>query len=244
MVRDAADTASKDEGRGDKDAESDDGSGDSMEAQAPQGSSSGSPGKSRRLRKDSLENLDADPWASPVVRKGLTSDVRNDRTPQNAVTAAKPLPPNFGESMRTTSNITTHSEGPNAGAPSGQGGNNSLTSGDEGSGAWSSYAAAGSGISGNGGLGGEGFGGNDDGQQPGAIPSRSLGGGRTTGGGARETVTITVTGGRSDRASVGRGWAGVGHVGKNVPASYARSCLPRRAGRPQITALASGAIRP
>lgn len=165
------------------------------ETPTPHESLSEFPGKSRRLRKDSLENLDADPWASPAVHKGLTHDVRNEATPQNSVTAVKIIPNGLTESTRTTSNFTTRSGGPNpSGSGTVQNGHGTTTPGDESSGAWGSYGASESGLagSGNGGLGGEGYGGSGQGQQPGGIPTRSIGGGRTRGGGAQETVTITV----------------------------------------------------
>ena len=150
-----------------------------------------SPNKSRRLRKDSLENLDADPWASPAMPKGRTNDIQNEVTPANTVTAAKSIPNGFGEPHRTTSAFTTHSTDP---APSGTGtAPGAPASGDEGSGGWGSLGG-GLSNSGGSGLGGEGFGsgGGDQGQQPGSTPSRALGGGRRTTGGVEETVTITL----------------------------------------------------
>ena len=67
-----------------------------------------SPGKSRKLRKDSLQNIDADPWASPAMHKGHTHTVQNEATPgANVTTSARPLANGTG-ATRTTSAFTTH----------------------------------------------------------------------------------------------------------------------------------------
>ena len=154
-------------------------------AQETGSTTSSSPGKSRRLRKDSLENLEADPWASPAVSKTQTSTVRNEATPSaEAITAVKPTRAAFGEPARTTSAFTTHSEAGN--------GNDSIGDLNGGIDPESGTGWGSSGAS-RGGLGG-GFGssGNDSGNPPGGGTIRSLGGGRTTTTGAEEVVTVTL----------------------------------------------------
>ena len=152
---------------------------------------SNSPGKSRRLRKDSLENLDADPWASPALHKGHTHDVQNEATTSDAATAAKPIPNGRSEPSRTTSTFTTNAEDDSvpvesAGTPPA----------DAGVGGWGSYGTTNGGLSGAApeGLAGEGFGSSADerGRQPAGIMPRSLGGGRTTNRGVEETVIVTL----------------------------------------------------
>ena len=156
-------------------------------AQDNQATPSNSPGKSRRLRRDSLENLEADPWASPAVSNTKTSTVRNEDTPSNdAITAAKPTRAGLGDTVRTTSAFTTHSD---AGAGSDSIGNLNGDTGptpDPGAGWGASNAERG-------GLGG-GFGssGDSSGNAPGGGTVRSLGGGRTTTSGADEVVTVTL----------------------------------------------------
>lgn len=146
-----------------------------------------SPTKSRRLRKDSLENLDEDPWASPALHKGHTHIVNNDATPSSNPTAAKPLKNGLSEPSRTTSAFTTHSDDP-VSTPM-------ASEGPSGSG-WGSDGPASGGFSGSGqsGLGGGGFGssGDDHGNNTGGGVGRSLGGGRTINRGVEETVTVTL----------------------------------------------------
>lgn len=151
-----------------------------------------SPGKSRRLRKDSLENLEADPWAAPALHKGHTHDVQNEATPTNAITAAKPLINGRAEPARTTSTFTTNAGDDPAGAPS-QDSVDART--DPANGGWGSYGpSSGAGASAAG-IGGGGFGsaGDEGDRRPGGtnLP-RSFGGGRTTSRGVEETVTITL----------------------------------------------------
>lgn len=149
---------------------------------------SNSPGKSRRLRKDSLENLDADPWASPAISKNQTNPVRNQVTPSaNAVTAVKPTRAGLGEDARTTSAFTTHSD---VGASNGSAGdfNDQIGGNAETGEGWSSSGT------GQGGLDTGGFGTARDGSghPSGGGTVRSLGGGRTTTSGAEETITVTL----------------------------------------------------
>ena len=154
-----------------------------------------SPGKSRRIRKDSLENLDADPWASPSTAKTQTSAVRNHATPSlNSVTAVKPIRNALNEPSRTTSAFTTHSDNPAAGestsAPNG-----AAEPTAEGGAGWGSYGAPGGGFPGAGqaGLGGGfGSGGDEQSNAPGGGAGRSLGGGRHINRGADEVVTVAL----------------------------------------------------
>ena len=154
------------------------------------------PAKSRRIRKDSLEDIDADPWASPALHKGHTHIVNNDATPKtNGTTAARPIATSNPGASRTTSAFTTHSEEPNP--SSGISGN--TPSGNEDtrpvSGGWGGYDNANTGFS-NGDqsdLAAAGFGnGGNDSNNPNERVVRSLGGGRTTNRGIEETVTITM----------------------------------------------------
>ncbi|KAL2052166.1 hypothetical protein ABVK25_007608 [Lepraria finkii] len=146
-----------------------------------------SPSKSRRLRKDSLENLDDDPWASPALHRGHTHIVNSESTPSNT-TSAKPLRNGLGEPSRTTSTFTTHSEEP-VSTPM-------ATEENAGGLGWGSGAPPSGGFPGSGqsGLGGGGFGSSGDGQgnNAGGSLGRSLGGGRTINRGIEETVTVTL----------------------------------------------------
>ncbi|MCJ1319606.1 Sorting nexin mvp1 [Xylographa vitiligo] len=155
------------------------------------------PAKSRRIRKDSLEDIDADPWSSPAMHKGHTHIVSNDATPKtNGTTAARPITTSNLEASRTTSAFTTHSEEPN---PSSGGISGTTPSGNEDtrpiSGGWGGYDNANAGFP-NGDqpdLGAAGFGnGGDDSNNPSERVVRSLGGGRTTNRGVEEMVTITM----------------------------------------------------
>ncbi|KAL8843241.1 MAG: hypothetical protein Q9176_002194 [Flavoplaca citrina] len=147
-----------------------------------------SPPKSKQLGRDSLENLDADPWGSPALHKGHThtNPVRNDATPSsNGVTAARPLVGAAAGNNRTTSAFTTHSEPPDS-ASSTLANDDTTTGQTDGSaGGWGSF-----GNPGQGGLG-NGFGGDDQGNQSSRPVSRSLGGGRTNRH-IEETVTVTL----------------------------------------------------
>ena len=162
--------------------------------QSEQRTPSNSPGKSRRIRKDSLDNLDADPWASPAIAKGQTSAVHNDATPsQNTSTAAKPTRSGVSEPSRTTSAFTTHSEIPTA---------NDSTTGTNGadvipeaSVGWGSYGASGGDFTraGQSGLDeGFGSGGAEQRNPTSGGAGRSLGGGRVTNRGAEDLVTVTL----------------------------------------------------
>ncbi|MCJ1401195.1 Sorting nexin mvp1 [Xylographa trunciseda] len=155
------------------------------------------PAKSRRIRKDSLEDIDADPWASPALHKGHTHAVSNDATPKtNGITAARPIATGDLGTSRTTSAFTNHAEEPN---PSSGDISGTTSTGNEGSGptsgGWGGYDNANAGFP-NGDqpdLGATGFGnGGDDSNNPSDRVIRSLGGGRTISRGVEETVTITM----------------------------------------------------
>ncbi|KAL9609012.1 MAG: hypothetical protein Q9167_006198 [Letrouitia subvulpina] len=141
--------------------------------------------KSRRLRRDSLENLDADPWGSPAMHKGHTHTVNNEATPStNGITAARPLGGAAG-SARTTSSFTTHSAAPDS-TPATLAGNDRSTRDENhgNAGGWGSF-----GNPGHGGLDAGGFGGS--GGDQGHAGGRSLGGGRTNRD-IGETITVTL----------------------------------------------------
>lgn len=158
--------------------------------------SSSSPSKSRRLQRDSLENLDADPWGSPALHKGHTHPINNEVTPTNSTTSARPLGRGVLAASRTTSNFTTHAEDPTSNPASA----GEITSGeppvDESGGGWGSYGAPVNEYSATiqPELSGEDFGsgGNDQRNNPGRAAGRSIGGGRNSNRGNEETVTVTL----------------------------------------------------
>lgn len=152
---------------------------------------SSSPYKSRRLRKDSLENLEDDPWGSPALHKNHTHTVNNEATPSSNPTAAKPLRNGLSEPSRTTSTFTTHSGDPiTASSPMAP-----ESHADVGGGGWGSDGPPHGGFSGaqQSGLSGGGFGASGDEQGNDASGNRrSLGGGRVHNRGVEETVTVTL----------------------------------------------------
>lgn len=150
-----------------------------------------SPPKSRRIRKDSLENLDEDPWSSPALHKGHTHIVNNEATPPSSSTAAKPIRNGLTEPSRTTSAFTTYSDHPSSPMPSG--GDTREPSMDGGAGGWGSEGRPSGGFP-TAGQSGGGFGssGEDQGNHTGGSIGRSLGGGRTINRGVEETVTVTL----------------------------------------------------
>ncbi|KAL9040637.1 MAG: hypothetical protein Q9214_004406, partial [Letrouitia sp. 1 TL-2023] len=154
-------------------------------AASDQPSPSDSTPKSRRLRRDTLENLDADPWGSPAMHKGHTYTVNNEATPStNGTTAARPLGGAAG-SARTTSSFTTHSAAPDSTSSTLAGNDGSTRDPNHGNaGGWGSF-----GNPGHGGLDGGGFGGS--GGDQGHAGGRSLGGGRTNRD-IGETITVTL----------------------------------------------------
>jgi len=148
-----------------------------------------SPSKSRRLRKDSLENLDDDPWASPALHKNHTHTVNNDATPPSTSTAAKPLRNGLSEPSRTTSAFTTHTQDPTSTSPSMA----TDPPADGSGGGWGSDGPPNNSFTGaeQPGLSGGGFA-DGQGSHTGENAGRSLGGGRTYNRGAEETVIITL----------------------------------------------------
>ena len=145
------------------------------------------PSKSRRFRKDSLDDPEADPWASPAPNKNTTLPI-NSKIP----TAAKPISNGYRGANRTTSAFTTHSADPGSNsstlgtdAPSGDG----VTPG------WGSYENSGSSFP-NGdqsGLGSSGFGSGDGPERnPNPAISQNLSRSKNTSRGVEETVTISV----------------------------------------------------
>ena len=148
------------------------------------------PSKSRRLRKDSLENLDNDPWASPALHANHTHTVHNEATPKANPTAAKPIRNGLSEPSRTTSAFTTHSDDPASSSPTLAGGQPGDGSGE----GWGSDRPTSGGFSGavRSGPNGGGFGSGGDERENSAGNRRSLGGGRTYSRGVEETVTVTL----------------------------------------------------
>lgn len=160
-----------------------------------QSSSSSSPAKSRRLRKDSLENLEADPWGSPAMHNGHTHPVNNEATQDSSgTTAARPLGNGMTGPPRTTSAFTTHADDASkpasviedtSGAPPGDGSG----------GGWGSFGAPSSFSNpSQSGLGGEGFGSGGDDQRShrGGSLGRSLGGSHHANRAADEIITVTL----------------------------------------------------
>ena len=163
---------------------------------AEQTASESSPSKSRRIRKDSMENLESDPWASPALHKGHTHTVENEATPStNRVTAARPISTGLGGTTRTTSTFTTH--GDDRSSVQIEDTERASRSQPDGNGTgWGSYGNSGDGFTSGGpaGIGAEGFATSRDGQgmHPGSAIGRSLGGGRTISRGVEETVNVNL----------------------------------------------------
>ena len=160
--------------------------------------STATPTKSRRIRRDSLENLDSDPWGSPAMHRGHTHTVENEVTPSKGVTAVRPMNNGVGGSARTTSAFTTHSDLPTSTASTLEGDESSGGRPVDGSGGgWDSYGNSTSGFTGSAqsGTGAEGFASDLDGQggnHTGGGTSRSLGSGGTTNRSVEEIVTVVL----------------------------------------------------
>ena len=152
----------------------------------------GTPAKSRKLRKDSLENLDADPWASPALHKGHTHTVQNEATPSaNGTTIARPLV-NGVDDERTTSAFTTYASENHSGQadiPRETTSNNRTSPGQGAD--WGGFGASGQGDT-QSGLGG--FGSPEDGHNsmPPNSTRRAIGGGKTVSRDNNEVVTVTL----------------------------------------------------
>ena len=149
------------------------------------------PSKSRRLRKDSLENLEDDPWGSPALHNNHTHSVSNEQTTSSNPTTAKPLRNGLSEPSRTTSAFTTHSEDTTTRSstmatdnrPVGGGGEWGVDGPNAGF-----TGAQQSGFS----SGGFGLNNGEQGSSTGEGIRRSLGGGRTYTRGVEETVTVSL----------------------------------------------------
>lgn len=148
--------------------------------------------KSRRLERDSLENLDADPWGSPAMLKSHTHEVNNEATPSNNVTAAMPIGNGLMGPTRTTSAFTTHADVPPS-KTSPVGGNGSQDPPTDESGGWASYGASGNDFQSprQSGLSGEGYNGDNRRSPSGDIAGRSIGGRHINRGGG-EIITVTL----------------------------------------------------
>ena len=154
-----------------------------------------SPSKSRRLRKDSLETVEADPWASPALHKGHTHTVNNEATPSAVeTTAARPLTNGVSGPARTTSSFTTHAAD-DVSTPADETNPSSYAHGSGGD--WATYEPhnRGFGNTGENDMSSAAFGGSareDQAHLPGSGFGRSLGGGRTTNRAIEETTTVTL----------------------------------------------------
>ena len=154
---------------------------------------SATPAKSRKLRKDSLDNLNADPWASPALHKGHTHAVQNEATPSvDGTTSARPLV-NGTDAARTTSAFTTyasdsqpgHADTSNERQPRDRSGSGGVAD-------WGGFGGSGQ-ADPNGGMGG-GFdsAGDGHGNVPPHSTRRAIGGGKTANRGNEEVVTVTL----------------------------------------------------
>ena len=154
------------------------------------------PSKSRRFRKDSLDDPEADPWASPAPNKNTTLPVSNNAT-LKPTTAARPISNGYRGASRTTSAFTTHSVDP--GSNSSNLGADAPSQGATTPG-WGSYDNSGSNFPngdqsglGNSDLGNAGFGSSDGPERnPNPTALQTLGRNKSTSRGVEETVTITV----------------------------------------------------
>ena len=141
-----------------------------------------------KIRRDSLLDAEADPWASPAVPKPQTKVVQNEITPPQETTTARPVARSVPS--RTTSAFTTQPEGPSTSSRD----STTVTADDPSVAAvgWDNFGTPSPNFS-NGlaaGLGSGGFGGEDPNLS--GRPNRALGGGRTTSRGVEETVTISL----------------------------------------------------
>jgi sorting nexin-8 len=147
--------------------------------------------KPRTMRKDSLEFPEADPWASPAMHKGHNHNASPSRTNGTSRATSNGV----REPVRTTSNFTTASTEPSNSA-SNQ--NSRDAPAIPVAGVWGSYdgnSNASFNNSANSTIGGDGFGdsGGGDRDRPGPnAPGRSFGGGRVTGNGVEEIITVAL----------------------------------------------------
>ncbi|MCJ1333542.1 Sorting nexin mvp1 [Thelotrema lepadinum] len=152
------------------------------------GSITSSPSKPRQINRDSLNDSEVDPWASPAAGRGQTQPVQNNSTPDHGITTARPII--SSSATRTTSAFTT-----NASDPDGSSKMSTSSIGDNvaggASGAWGGLGNAGFSSTNQDGLAGTGFGsGGDD--QPNPRANRAFGPNRNATRPIEETVTITL----------------------------------------------------
>lgn len=148
------------------------------------------PANPRAVRQSPIDFPETDPWASPALHRGHNHDTSSVKANE----AFNPTSNGIQEPVRTTSNFTTaSSEQPNrtASQPPGD------TPAAPTAGVWGSYdsvQATTFGNSENPTIGGGGFGNSGDGGDRPVrnTPSRSFGGGRVTGGGVEENITVTL----------------------------------------------------
>jgi sorting nexin-8 len=150
-----------------------------------------SPSKPNNVRKEFIDDAEADPWGSPALHKGHNHDTipRTNGIPRAEINGVH-------EPVRTTSTFTTTSVDDSAAgnAPDRPAEDPAAPT----SNAWGSYdvpsgppfgAPAGSGLGG----GGFGDGSGGDGDRPASNnPIQSFGGGRVTGGGVEEIIQISL----------------------------------------------------
>ena len=148
------------------------------------------PSKSRQIDRNTFNESEVDPWASPVTAKGRAQLVSNaSATEHSESTASQPIIST--SATRTTSTFTTNASDPDASSrlPGSEIGDNAVGGA---SGAWEGLGNAGFSGTNSNGLSGSGFGsGGDDQHNP--RPSRSFGANRNNSSRPiEETVTITL----------------------------------------------------
>ena len=143
----------------------------------------------RRMRQDSLENLDSDPWASPAMSKPLGPPTPGSATKLNGIIQNGASADDRNLPARTTSTFTTHGASGN-GDGAGDGGADPSS----GAGDWAGYNNdSTAGFSDQSTLGG-GFGrsGEDQETRGSRNPDRSGGVSTTLGQGTGESITVTM----------------------------------------------------
>ena len=153
--------------------------------------------RARETRSNSIDNPEADPWASPAMHKGHAhTNLRESPPKTNGTLAARPIGNGNTGPSRTTSTFTTHSDRPTSISPTSvEVSPPGAAPGNASGGAWG-YDNTDSGFSNpdQPGLDPTGFGSRGDEQNnSNRNPAgRSLGGGRTASRGVEEVVSITV----------------------------------------------------
>ena len=167
---------------------------DTPVSQQEQGVASPLPKPSGRTRQDSLGDAESDPWASPEAHRGHNHATENTIAPPLNGFSGPTRSTANGFSAKPTGGFHDQAEGHNDGSPSGR--TTEPPPGSAGSGWGDGYGnppGGGFGSTGQSGHGG-GFGqsGDDQGHSNPNNITRSLGGGRMTGQGAEEVITITL----------------------------------------------------